>query len=121
MTILTIYTTVAVTLLLLWVLQKERKLRQKNKAIYEKALQEKIAAEHLAELQATTAACELHQYKGFVIRTERSIKGGGWKYRVFNNNMKEELFKGNTVSDVRPREELIRDIEKSIDTNDRIT
>lgn len=117
--ILQILTLVIVLLIWILVANNALRLRRENKKIQQEKLQEKVATEHLAGLKTTSAQIELHQYKGYVIKTERPSKGGGWKYGVFSNDMKSELCKGNTVSDTRSREELLTDIKQLIDTNDR--
>ena len=56
----------------------------------------------------------LHQYKGFVIKTEK--KKQKWHHEIWDNAMTKKLMVGNSLAtDKRSYEELIKDIENDID------
>ena len=68
----------------------------------------------IPELMVLDSPPRLHQYKGFVIKTEK--KKQKWHHEIWDNAMTKKLMVGNSLAtDKRSYEELIKDIENDID------
>ena len=107
---LLIYIAVGITFVCGWVIRNERLLRKKNTELYEEKIQERaIQAEQVANL--VKPSIQLHQYKGYVIRSIPSAVGCGCI--IFSNDMKTEI--GRTSELLGTREEVVQAAENWID------
>ena len=106
---LLIYIVVGITFVCLWVIKNERLLWQKNTELYrEKLLERTVQAEQVAK---PDPGIQLHQYKGYVIRSVCTDIGYGCN--IFSNDMKTKI--GNTLEILGPREEAVKSAEEWID------
>ena len=109
---LLVYIAIIVTTCLYYIIRGGRKAEwdDKKREKREKHHTEMEQRRHLQE----PIPLHLHQYKSFVIKTER-LEGGIWEYSVHSNNMLNTAFFGYSLKpDERSEDQLLGDIEGEI-------